>query len=105
MLYGQCSKGMQSKIKARKNWNDKIYNNPIKLLSAIKECAHNYQDERYPVASTVKAMKALMNMRKADNENLVDYARRFANAKDVCKLLGGQLIFKKLIESQEDCNL
>ena len=78
---------MQSKIKAQKNWNDKIYNNPIKLLIAIKECGHNQQDKRYPVASTVRAMKALMNTRKADNENLVDYARRFASAKDICKLL------------------
>ena len=57
------------------------------------------------MVSTVKAMKALMNMRKADNENLVDYARRFPSAKDVCKLLGGQMIFKKLIKFQEDCNL
>ena len=96
---------MQSKIKARKNWNNEIYNNPIKLFSAIKERVHNYQDKRYPVASTVKAMKALMNMRKADNENLVDYASRFASAKDICKLLGGCMIFEKLIESQENCDL
>ena len=35
VLYGQCSKGMQSKLKAQKSWMLEIYNNPIKLLSAI----------------------------------------------------------------------
>ena len=30
ILYQQCSKGMQSKIKAQKNWNKEIYNNLMK---------------------------------------------------------------------------
>ena len=44
-------------------------------------------------------------MKKSDDETLVDYARKFANAKDVWKSLRGRMIFQKLIESLEKCNL
>ena len=41
---------MKENIEARKYFEDGIYNNPIKLLKAIKEHALNYQESRYKMS-------------------------------------------------------
>ena len=43
-ILGQCTKTLKAKLEARKNWDEtvnKIKNNAINLLKAIKEITHN----------------------------------------------------------------
>eukprot|EP00957_Ditylum_brightwellii_P025700 1944164-Ditylum_brightwellii.AAC.2 len=43
LLWECCANSMQNKITARTDYNTTIYNDPIKLLQAIKEHSSNYQ--------------------------------------------------------------
>ena len=49
-LWDRCSLAMRAKIEARKDY-DKLRNDPIELIKAIKEYAMAYQDTKYPVAT------------------------------------------------------
>ena len=61
LILGQCTTGLKNKLEARKDWED-MENKPIKLLKAIKEITHNYQDSRFPIASIFKAIKTVMKL-------------------------------------------
>ena len=43
LIYGQCTLAVKNKLQARKDW-DEIEDDPIKLLKALREITHNYQD-------------------------------------------------------------
>jgi len=64
---------MQNKLLAHSDYEDEIYNNPIKLLKAIKEHVLNYQETRYEMSIISDASRALWNTTQKDNENLQDY--------------------------------
>ena len=51
-ILGQCDKNVQSKLESRTDWNNEIINNPIKLLTAIKEITFKYKatEMRYHAA-------------------------------------------------------
>ena len=99
IIYGQCTKSLQNKLKERENWKNTIYNNPIELLKAIREYAYGYQPAKYPIASVLKALRVLCSMRKHEDETLSDYQRRSNSAKDVFKSLGGRLIFENYLQN------
>jgi len=42
LIWERCAKAMQNKPPTWSDYEDEIYNNPIKLLNAIKEHALNY---------------------------------------------------------------
>ena len=46
-LWEKCSRAMQNEITGRKEYETEIYNNPIKLLQAIKQHSLNDQDLKY----------------------------------------------------------
>jgi len=50
MPWKRCAKVMQNKLLALSDYEDEIYNNPIKLLKAIKEHVLNYQETPYKMA-------------------------------------------------------
>jgi hypothetical protein len=50
LIWEQCAKAMQNKIVARSDFKNKIYNDPIELLNAMKEHALNYQESRYEMS-------------------------------------------------------
>jgi len=47
LIWERCAKAMQNKLLAQSDYEDEIYNNPIKPLKAIKEHALNYQETHY----------------------------------------------------------
>ena len=50
LIWERCAKAMQNKLLAPSDYEDEIYNNPIKLLKAMKEHALNYQETRYEMS-------------------------------------------------------
>ena len=73
LIWERCAKAMQNKLLAQSDYEDEIYNNPIKLLKAIKEHALNYQETRYEMSIISDAFRALWNTTQKENENLQDY--------------------------------
>ena len=70
LLWEKCAKSLQNKILARRDFETTIYNKPIALLQAIKEHSLNYQESRYNMSIITDALKAAMNLKQRDNENL-----------------------------------
>jgi len=50
LIWERYAKAMQNKLLAQSDYEDEIYNKPIKLLNAIKEHALNYQETRYEMS-------------------------------------------------------
>ena len=49
-LWARCNRTMQAKIEARTDYESDVYNDPLKLIQAIKEHALNYEESRYEMA-------------------------------------------------------
>ena len=50
LLWERCAKAMQNRLVARADFESDIYNDPIKLLIAIKEHSLNYQETCYEMS-------------------------------------------------------
>ena len=99
-LWERCSKSMKSKIEARVDFENGMYNDPIKLLQAIKEHSLNYEESRYDMRIIIDALDAYLNCKQRDNESLQDYTKRFKLAKDILvSHLGGIIKLHKIVEN------
>ena len=69
-LWEKYSRAMQNKIGGRKDFDTNIYNDPIKLLKAIKEQSLNFQESQYEMSIITEAIKNFFNTKQKDNESL-----------------------------------
>jgi regulator of sigma D len=83
LLWGRCSKGMKSKLEARKDYQLKTSKGPVDLLKAIKEHALNFQENKYPAAIVHDSLTTLLSAKQQQGESLIDYTKRFKNFRDV----------------------
>ena len=95
IILGQCDKNIRSKLESRTDWDNKIINNPIKLLTAIKEITFKYQDNKYPFESIYYCIKNVFFMKQSEEESLSEYAKRFKNAVDILKAQSGPIIMRE----------
>ena len=104
LLWERCNKAMKNKIEARSDYN-RIENNPITLLMAIKEHALNFQENRYSMSIILDAMRTLLFTKQKEGESLQDYTKRFRVARDVLKShMGGPIILTKFVEAMDGYN-
>ena len=68
-LWEKCSRAMQNKLLGRKDFDTKIYNDPIKLLIAIKE----HSLSRYKMTIITESIKIFFYTRQKDTESLQEY--------------------------------
>jgi thiamine monophosphate kinase len=90
---------MQNKIMARSTFEAEIYNDPIKLLNAVKEQhALNYQETRYEMSIISDAFRALFTVQQKESKSLQDHTRRFKTAREILEShLGGQIVLTKFV--------
>ena len=101
-IWERCAKAMQNKLLARADFEKEIYNNPIKLIKAIKEHALHYQENRYAMAIVVDSFITMMMMKQKEGESLVDYTRRFRTAREVLEShLGGDMLLQKYVKQMD----
>ena len=99
-LWDRCSKAMRNKVEARTDFQ-KIENDPIRLLKAIKEHALNYQENRYEFGIISDAMRTFLGTKQKEGENLQDYTKRFRVAMEVLEShIGGPIIFTKYVKTK-----
>lgn len=97
-LISRCSKSMKDEIEGRKDFEAKIYNNPIELLKAIKQHALECQEDRYDMAVVADAFENFFNTRQHVGEKLQDYTIRFEDAKEYLESgIGGPIILTKIV--------
>jgi hypothetical protein len=52
------------------------------MLKAIEEHTLSYQEHRYDAKIVIDAMRNLLNTKQRDDEDLVDFTRRFKAVRD-----------------------
>ena len=103
LLWQQCTSMMRSKITSRPEFETEIKGNPIKLLEAIKQHALSYESTQYRMKTICDAMKSLINLKQKEDENPIDYLKRFKVALDVFySHVGKDFTFPRIVEEHED---
>jgi hypothetical protein len=106
LIWERCTKGMRQKIEAQIEFAEKIENNPIELLRAIKEHTQNYQENHYNMSIVLDAVRNLLNAKQREGESLQDWTKQFCTARDIMvSHFGGPLIINKIVESMSDFNI
>ena len=99
-VWEQCSKAMQNKVEAQKDFQSLTKGDPIKPLKAIKQHALNFQNTRCQMSIIHDLIKAVVDMQQKEGENLQEHTKRFKTTRDVMvSHLGGPLILTKCIEN------
>ena len=98
LIWERSAKAMQNKIMERSDFESEIYNNPIKLLQAVKQHALNFDETQYSMQIITNSISAFFTTVQKDNESLSEYTRRFRVAKDIMEShLGEPLSLKKVV--------
>ena len=74
LIMGRCTERLKTKLQQRSDW-DKIEKDPVELLAAIKQHAMNYEATQYQMKTMTDSLKAVVNLRQKDDEELTDYLK------------------------------
>ena len=86
LIFGTyCSKAIQSRVEEHPDFETTIRDDPIELLKTINMLMDDTVRAKYPYASLHDVMMRLFNLRQQEHEHLMDYVKRFKQAKDVVK--------------------
>ena len=99
LIFGYCSRTIQTRIETHPKFEEEIQDNPIELLKVIKIIMNDPEKSRYPYASLTEAMARIVNIKQHDRENLLDYSKRFKQAKDILKSHVGTNLLDGFIEN------
>ena len=88
---------MQGQIEQQNNFKNKIFNNPINLINAVKEQTLNYQDTRYEMEIIDNSLTRFLLTKQKDKE-LHKCTKRFESSKQVLEShLCGPIKFMKYV--------
>ena len=103
LIYGMyCNKTMQMRIEAHPDYEQTILDDPYELLKAIRILMHDPIRSQYPLASMTDALLRMVNLKQSENEGLMDYVKRFKEARDVVKTHLGTRMLDKFIEHTKE---
>jgi hypothetical protein len=97
-----CTKEMQGGIKQNPDFSSKIYNDPIKLLKAIKILMHSPKRAQYPQIGWMDTLNRFLNTKQEHNESLSDNYARFKQEYDAIKSVFGTKIFEAASEKLDE---
>jgi hypothetical protein len=93
LIWGQCTKPLQEKIKSHTDYENKIKGDPIQLLQLINSLSISYMQDRYQMAIISETYKSLFNCKQGEDESLSDYKSRFESSRDILlSQLGTQVV-------------
>jgi hypothetical protein len=103
LIYSQyCSKTMQQRVEEDPEFEDKIRDDPIELLKALKVLMHDTARARYPFTSMTEALTRLLHIKQGEQEQLLDYVKRLKEARDVITSIVGKDILDKFVENTQE---
>src|SRR5210317_2487808 len=97
-----CTRLMQSRIEEHPNFESTIEDDPFELLKVIKTLMHDAVRAQYPYIAMTDGLTRLLNIKQQENEQLLDYVKRFKQTRDVTKSQIGTRLLDTFIEYQED---
>ena len=75
-----CNRTLQNRIEEHPDFKKKIRDDPIELLKVTQILMHDPVRAKYPYASLTEAVARTLNIKQMENENLIDYVKRFKQA-------------------------
>eukprot|EP00977_Amphora_coffeiformis_P008241 scaffold1852_cov170-Amphora_coffeaeformis.AAC.1 len=92
IVYGKCDKAMKNRIESQGAYASvEATNDVVGLLQLIKDAAYNSNKKKYPPMQAAMALKRLMMMRQYDNEDVVDYYKRFSSTLEMVDRAYGEI--------------
>ena len=100
LIWERFATAMKARIKACKYFEDDIYNDPVKLLRAIKQHTLNYQESRYEMSVISDEFNTFFVTRQKDHENLQDHTRILKMPYEVLQLhIGSPIQLQKFLKT------
>ena len=78
-----CSKTMKNQIEEISDYKSQIRDDPIELLAEIKKMTYVLTWSKYVYEVLIESLKQLLNTKQDEQENLIDYTKRFKQAQDM----------------------
>ena len=94
-----CNKMMQNRIEEHPDYETSIRDDPIELLTKIKILIHDPIRAKYPFASLTEAMIRMLNIKQLENEQLLEYIKRFKQFRDITKSHVGTDILDTFVDN------
>ena len=92
IVFGRCTKAMRNRIEKLGTFEDiERDNDVIELLKAIKQQVFDANERKHPSLRMVLAWKKLTGCRQYENEDLIDYYRRFVGMIEMVELSFGNI--------------
>jgi hypothetical protein len=97
-----CNKTIQDRITGHPEFENKIENDTIKLLKAVRILINNPVRARYPYASMTESITRFTTCRQQENKSLTDYIKWFKSNQDGLAQTIGKDFLKKFIENTSE---
>jgi hypothetical protein len=89
-------------VEQHAEFETKIEDDPIALLKAIKVLMHGGIQAQSPFMSMTEALQRFLNLRQFEGDQLLDYVKKFKEARDVMvPYLGEEFLYKFVEKTQE----
>ena len=102
-IFGLCNKVMKSRIEEMSTFDTTIRNDPFELLNAIKEKMYDPARAKYEFVSLTDTFNRTASETRQDfDEDLLDYTKRFKQAKDILKQTTGDETLHTFVEHTKE---
>ena len=86
LIYGTfCTSEMVKIVKEHPEFEEKIRDEPLKLLKSINVLMYTLVRSRYPFSTLAETISSLFNLRQIQSKKLEDYIERFNQEKQLAK--------------------
>ena len=93
IILGQCTKPMRNRVEGTTGYGDvEKDTDVVGLLRMVKDVAFDSNDRKYPHLQAARAWKQLSMIRQQDNEDLVDYYKRFWSVVEMVERSYGKIV-------------
>ncbi len=93
-----CTRSMQQRLEEHPDYASKIQDDPIAMLEAIKTLTQDPVRAQYPFVSMTNSLVNFLNIQQHENENLLDYVKRFKQLRDIMKSQLGSHFLDHFVE-------
>ena len=102
LIFGYYNKTMQNRIEESKDFESIIREDPLELLKEIKKKMYDPARTKYEYVTLTESFSRILNTKQEDNESLVDYTKRFKQARDILHDTVGEEILYTFVETTSE---
>ena len=85
LIFSHCNKVMQNRIEETPNFEADIRDDPLMLLREIKKKMYDPARAKYEFVTLTESLKRILSTTQENDEDLVQYTKRFKQARDIVK--------------------